>query len=255
MSLAEATQDGTSVATDAIVLHDANISVDGREIVRGASFAVGDGERLAILGSSGCGKTTIARAIVEHILGLAQHQGVSSRFDAVSYCPQRDSLLPYLPVRKNLKILSRGIEVVVGDNEHIEPFGLSTVLDQSPETLSAGQYQRVALLAAAMSGTSFKLVDEPLTGVDYLRRWRVGTHWARFLEARRHTLLLISHDIDLVLLLCQRAVVLGGSPSRVLFELKFPALSELSYEAVHSSSMLSVRMELLRMLSEADGAS
>ena len=132
-----------------------------KEVFRGLTFHIGAGERVAICGGSGCGKTTLLRLV----LGLEQPGSgmVSVQTDRVSALFQEDRLLPYLTVAQNC-------ELFASDKSAVRPMlrglGLADAADALPSALSGGMARRTALARALCHDAALYLFDEPFNGLD-----------------------------------------------------------------------------------------
>ncbi len=125
----------------------------------------------------------------------------------VSYAPQRHGLLPWYTVGKNFDILSRVVDTKSDWLHTAHTFGVHHTTEAYPDSLSGGEYQRVVLAAALASQPECMIVDEPLTGVDIDAKYRILQVLYSYLRVTsERTLLLVSHDVDTLLLLCDRIV-------------------------------------------------
>ena len=202
-------------------------------VLDGVSLAAAPREVLGIVGRSGCGKSTL----LELICGLADPETGSiavgktngpSRMDHCAYMPQRDLLLPWLPAIDNASLALRvkGIgksEARAAAAPLFERFGLAGFEDSTPDQLSGGMRQRVAFLRTLLAGKPLLLLDEPFAGLDAISRaemqeWLVGA-----LAAEPRTVVLVTHDVEEALYLCDRVIVLSRRPAQVIAELAQPA--------------------------------
>lgn len=173
------------------------------------------GERVALLGRNGIGKSTLLRAIA----GLARPAvGSLLRPPSVGYMPQdyRASLLPWLTARDNVALPLRSLGLTPRErderlDEAIAAVALpDSLLGQRPQRLSGGEQQLVALARSLAWQSPVVLLDEPLSALDVSTRASLRRRLAVTLEARGLACVLVSHDLDDVLALATRWVVLGG---------------------------------------------
>lgn len=195
------------------------------EVLRGVNLQVRHGEFVALLGQNGAGKTTLAK----HLNGLHQpksgevyvggklvaDQPLSTLARSVGYCYQNpDHQIFSSTVSKevafgpsNLGYSNAEIERLVDDA--LELVGISSLHDAHPFTLGRGQRQLVAVASILAMDPKLLVIDEPTTGMDRLggmRAMRLLAEWA----ADGRTILVITHDMDLVSEFIDRAVVMSG---------------------------------------------
>ncbi len=185
------------------------------------TLRIGRGERVALLGRNGIGKSTLLRAIA----GLARPEGGSLlRPPSVGYMPQdyRASLLPWLTARDNvaLPLRSLGLSPRERDerlDEAIAAVALpDSLLGHRPQRLSGGEQQLVALARSLAWQSPVVLLDEPLSALDVSTRASLRRRLAVTLAARGLACVLVSHDLDDVLALATRWVVLGGDAGELV---------------------------------------
>lgn len=178
----------------------------------------------ALFGRSGCGKTTLLRAIA----GLDRHDDASIHFaDKVwqhgsTFLPvhqrrigmvfQESSLLPHLSVKQNLlygfKRLAKHIALHLKPEQVIRLLELAPLLEQAPEQLSGGQRQRVALGRALLSQPQLLLLDEPLASLDQQSRSEILPFLQRIANTTGIPMLLVSHQLDDVVKLADHLVLM-----------------------------------------------
>ncbi len=166
------------------------------------SLDIEEGGVLAVLGESGCGKTTLLNVLA----GLTDCKGEVPSLRS-SYVFQSPRLVPNLTVKGNLKLI--GAED--GDiEEMLSLVGLSGLGGRYPAQLSGGQAQRVALCRAFLFPSELMLLDEPFSSLDLKLKIAVMQVFLKLREARPVTTVFVTHDIDEALYLSDRIVVLKG---------------------------------------------
>ena len=200
------------------------------QVIDGLDLTVAAGEVVGVVGPSGCGKSTL----LELICGLLQPTGgrvaagdghsPAERLSHCAYMPQRDLLLPWLPAIDNAALAprNRGASRRAAREEArplFERFGLARFAAARPAELSGGMRQRVAFLRTLLAGKPVLLLDEPFASLDAITRGEMQEWLARALHAEARTCVLVTHDVEEALYLCDRVVVLSARPARSVADL------------------------------------
>jgi ABC-type nitrate/sulfonate/bicarbonate transport system ATPase subunit len=189
---------------------------------------------LGLVGPSGCGKSTLLELIVglqQPSAGAVEVAGEADPGERLARCafmPQRDMLLPWLSAIDNAALALRNRGVGRGQARAevgllFERFGLGGFERSKPAQLSGGMRQRVAFLRTLVAGKPVLALDEPFASLDAITRAEMQSWLARALESDPRTVVLVSHDIEEALYLCDRVAVLSPRPGRVVEELSAPA--------------------------------
>jgi NitT/TauT family transport system ATP-binding protein len=221
------------------------------------------GEVLGIVGPSGCGKTTMLELVSglreadRGSISVAGRTGSEERLKRCAYMPQRDLLLPWLSAVDNAALALRIAGASRADararaGAHFGRLGLAGFEDSRPGELSGGMRQRVAFLRTLMAGRPVLLLDEPFASLDAITRAEMQTWLARVLGPDRHTVLLVTHDVEEALYLSDRVLVLGPRPARVVdrIEIVGPRAPDRA-AAVTSPEFAELKERALRSLSGA----
>ena len=223
-------------------------------VVDGVGLQVADGEFIAIVGPSGCGKSTLMRMIAGFIapdagrvlIDGAMRSGPSADGILIS---QHGSVFPWLTVRQNLMF---GLNAVKSDSEkaaiadhYAEIVGLKGFEGSYPHELSGGMLKRVELARALAVKPAILYMDEPFSALDALMSLRLRNELLRILAQERHTVLLITHDVEEAIHLADRVMVLSPRPTRIqaTFEVKLPHPRKLT-----SPEVQQLRMAILKEL-------
>ncbi|MDQ0249539.1 ABC-type sugar transport system ATPase subunit [Sphingomonas kyeonggiensis] len=205
----------------ALILAGLGKSYDGVETIRGIDLEVAAGEFVVLVGSSGCGKSTVLRMIA----GLEQVSAGSIRIGGadVTHAPaaargvamvfQSYALYPHMTVRQNLSFGLRNMKVprdqIAAQVAHAaEILELEDLLDRMPHQLSGGQRQRVAIGRAIVRDPTIFLFDEPLSNLDADLRVRMRHELARLHRRLGATMIYVTHDQVEAMTLADRLVVL-----------------------------------------------
>jgi sulfonate transport system ATP-binding protein len=163
------------------------------------------GEFVALLGESGCGKTTLLRALA----GLDPIQGgriVAPRRPAVVF--QEHRLLPWESLWRNVSLGLVAPDARERAGAALAEVGLGDRLEDWPRNLSGGQAQRVALARALVQQPELMLLDEPFAALDALTRIRMHALVRELVANHRPGVLLVTHDVDEAIALADRILVM-----------------------------------------------
>ncbi len=188
-------------------------------------LSVADGEFAAIIGSSGCGKTTLLKMVnalvmpdegrvLVHGRATAQADPIELR-RSVGYAIQGSVLFPHLTVEQNIayvpSLLNRHDRrrTAAAVDKWMDLVGLPASLrDRYPAELSGGQAQRVGIARALAASPDILLMDEPFSAVDAITRAALQDELKRIHRQTGITVLFVTHDIDEALDLGDRVLVM-----------------------------------------------
>jgi iron(III) transport system ATP-binding protein len=205
----------------------------GTEVLRGIDLEAQPGSLTAVLGLSGCGKTTLLRVIAgferaeRGTVSLAgvtlddPHTYLAPERRGVGYVPQEGALFPHLTVEGNVGFgLSRRERRGPAVEELLEMVGIAPLARRLPHELSGGEQQRVALARALARKPRALLLDEPFSSLDASLRSRVREEVHGLLRQQGVTTVLVTHDqeealslADAVAVLREGRIVQSGSPA------------------------------------------
>jgi sulfonate transport system ATP-binding protein len=176
-----------------------------RTVLDGLDLEIAKGEFVALLGQSGCGKTTLLRALA----GLDSVDGGTLSVPAKrSVVFQEPRLLPWWRVSKNVAIGLSGDDARLRAERALAEVGLTARSDAWPATLSGGEAQRVALARALVREPELLLLDEPFAALDALTRIRMHALVRDLVQRYRPAVLLVTHDVDEAIALADRILVM-----------------------------------------------
>ena len=216
--------DGTACAID---LAGVGKAFGGLAALAGVHLSLPWRSRTAIIGPSGGGKTTLLQVIaglLEPDTGLVRVAGATAARQRLSHCalmPQRDLLLPWRTALDNAAIAleNRGVgraEARRRTHPLFERFGLAGFERVRPAELSGGMRQRVSFLRTLMADKDVLLLDEPFGALDSITRAQLQEWLREAMDAVPRTVVLVTHDVEEALLLCERVVVLSQRPGQVI---------------------------------------
>ena len=231
-------------------------TADGSVVLalNGLSLTVRAGEMVSLIGPSGCGKSTLLRLIAgldeptagELRVGAEPISGPSAERGLMF---QDHNLFPWLTVRGNIQtgLVARG--VLAQRRHEVEEFmrlmGLEKFANVYPHQLSGGMAQRAALARALVNHPKVLLLDEPLGALDQFTRMRMQDEVLRVWQARRTTMVLVTHDIDEAIYMSDRIAIMTPRPGRI------ERVIEVTLERPRlrtSSRFLELRTTILEML-------
>ena len=201
------------------------------DVIAGLDFDVRDGEFVAIVGPSGCGKTTLMNIIAGF---LAPDSGAVLVNGKPRLAPnkngmlitQQGSVFPWLTVRQNLLF---GLPDDLPNREELahdyaELVGLKGFENNYPHELSGGMLKRAEIARALVVKPEILYMDEPFSALDALMSLRMQNELLRILAKEKHTVMLITHDVEEAIHLADRILVLSPRPARIQksFEVNIP---------------------------------
>ncbi|MCH9713462.1 MAG: ABC transporter ATP-binding protein [Cyanobacteria bacterium] len=197
-----------------------------KEVLRNVSFDVHSGEFVALVGSSGSGKSTVMRLIA----GLDRPSSGTISIDGCAISTpgsdrgmvfQKYSLYPWLTAAQNVAF---GMELQGRDRREIrerssyflEVVGLADAARRLPRELSGGMQQRVAIARALAAEPKVLLLDEPFGALDIQIRESMQEFLHDLWKRTGLTALLITHDLEEALLLAGQVHIMAPSPGRIV---------------------------------------
>jgi NitT/TauT family transport system ATP-binding protein len=217
-----------SASNPILTAHDLGVifpdTTGGLHALARASFVVRPREFVAVIGPSGSGKSTLLRVLAGL---LAPTSGsltfAGGRQPRIGMVFQQTNLMPWRSVLGNIRLpleLEGAPDAEARAQAMIRRVGLQGFEDSWPRELSGGMAQRVALARALIHDPDLLLLDEPFGSLDALTRERMWTELSRLWQARRKTVVMVTHSIGEALFLADRVLVLTQRPGRIDLDLK-----------------------------------
>jgi len=204
----------------------------GVEALDGIDLAVARGEFLSLLGPSGCGKSTLLRIIAGLTpptrgtcrVSLGDAPGEPILAGRIGFVFQDPTLMPWSDVSGNVELPFR-IAGRVGPEERdraaaaLRAVGLAGFEHAYPHQLSGGMRMRVSIARALVTDPDLLLLDEPFAALDEITRFALNDDLLRLWEARRPTVLFVTHSVFESVYLSTRIAVLTARPGHVAADL------------------------------------
>ena len=246
--------------------------------VRGVTLHVDEGEVLAIVGESGCGKSVTAQTImklnpmppariVEGSINLAGHdvvkasekemQKIRGKEVAMIFQDPMTCMNPTTQVGKQIvesiklhRHLSRqeAKEEAVKCLKQVNIPNPEERAKQYPHEFSGGMRQRAAFARTVLTGSDLLLLDEPFSALDYLTRISMREWLLEQWEREKKTVLFITHDVEEAVFLSSRILVVEESPITHLRSIDVPAEYPRSRDELRKPEILALKEELIGML-------
>ena len=235
-----------------------------RLILKDINLDIKEGEFVCLLGQSGCGKSTLLRLLC----GLEKPTKGSITIDgeeikgtgldrAVVF--QDYGLFPWMTAGENIMLAltqkygKRKSDYKNKVFELLAQVGLDPqkVYNTLPKGLSGGMKQRCAIARALALDSPIMLMDEPFGALDAVTRSKLQDLVYDLVkhEKTKKTIFFVTHDVDEALLLANRIVVLGQSPSKIIYELTIPEEKRATRENQFSNvDVLNMRNELIKQI-------
>lgn len=217
-------------------------------------LTVEKGEIVAVIGASGCGKSTFLKAIggiIDADEGTIQIDGepLNTKKHLIGYIPQGYGLLPWKTVMENCLLPLRIKKIGMGEkNEFIfnrriinektkvliknllDDLEIGNLSKRYPATLSGGQKQRVALVRALSLSPQILLMDEPFSALDAIMRDEAAEIFLKVWKQNRCSTILVTHSIDEAVYIGKRIVVMGSMPGRIKKIIENPLYGYANYK-------------------------
>ena len=244
----EAPEHPTTVPPVALSVEGLTVQYGGTVAVDQVDIRVTPGEVVGLIGPNGAGKTSLMDAVTGftqmrsgvvklndvEITNWSAHRrvkaGLTRSFQGLELYPDmtvRENVLTANESRRPSQVVARWVRRKSGEMSDatravLDDFGLTPVLDLLPEQLSYGQRRLLAIARAVAGNPSVLLLDEPVAGLDDVESTEFAVAIRRLAETRGMSILVVEHDMDFVMSVCDRLVVIdfghtvcSGTPEMV----------------------------------------
>lgn len=215
-----------------IQISHAEVTFETTRVYSDLTLTINSGEFVAILGKSGCGKSVLLKSILNNVplssgSILINGKPIVNKSKIMSVVYQDHSILPWLTLRNNIKLVTNDSEVIESFSEMLQ---ITEHLDKLPKHVSIGTKQRAAIVRALCAQTDIILLDEPLCSVDEITAQEIRASLKSVFAGK--TVLYVTHNIHEALYVADRIIVLNSGnvildqPSKDLtYQCIFDALS------------------------------
>ncbi len=230
---------------------------EGSAGFKNISFKSKKGEIIGLLGTSGCGKSTLLRVLsgldpqytgavkINEELIKAVHEKVGIIF-------QEPRLMPWLNVVDNVGFgLKETKDRAKEAQAFVDLVGLKGFGKHYPKDLSGGMAQRVSIARALITNPEVLLLDEPFSALDAFTKMQLQDLLLNIWFQYQSSIVLVTHDIDEALYLCDRIYILRGQPGEIHKELHVPITKPRSRGDEELAKMKATILDLLD-LSQVD---
>lgn len=246
------------------------------QVLKDINLTLQSGQRISIVGPTGCGKTTLLNLIAgfdtptsgtitfmgEEIKGPSPQRGVIF---------QQANVFPWLTVRRNIEFALKygrsedGSSLFSGTEDQlhalanalIDSVGLQGAVDQYPYQISGGMKARTALARVLMMGAKVLLLDEPFVALDAQTRTAMHKLLISVLGAdKNRAMVVITHDVDEAVLLAERVYIMSRNPGHITDSIEIPFPFPRDYMAIERDALfLKLRYSVLEELEKAVSSS
>lgn len=193
------------------------------DVLKDINLEVQEGEFIAIVGHSGCVKSTLLKIIAgleKNDTGLVTVDGKEVDGPGMDrgMIFQEHRLFPWMSIEKNVQLGLKGLskeEKTKLSDQYLELVKLSEFKKAYPSQLSGGMSQRAAIARSLVSQPEVLLLDEPFGALDALTKIELQEELLKIRERFHNTMLMVTHDIEEAVYLADRIVVMSARPGRI----------------------------------------
>jgi len=185
-------------------------------VLGGIDLRIFESDAVAIVGQSGCGKTTLLRIIAN--LEKPDSGMINRFYSRLGFVFQEDRLIPWYSVRKNLELVCDDERKI---QRTVQQVGLAGFEHYKPSQLSGGMRQRLNLARALIVEPELLLLDEPFRSLDTPTKVKLINDLSILLENINISYVLVTHDMREALSLAKRVYVMRGRPAKFVHHIEF----------------------------------
>lgn len=215
---------------NSVNIRSLQVTFGTERVINSLDLQVAPGEFVAMVGKSGCGKTTtlnVVAGLVEPCGGVVEVFGKSPHLvtHRTAYMFARDSLLPWRDAQRNVELILEMRDVPPQERREraramLNTVGLPHAGAKFPRQLSQGMRQRVALARTWVTEPDLLLMDEPFSALDAQTATAIRQQFLSMWEHKRNSVLFVTHNLKESLLLSDRVILLKSG--RIVREVRVP---------------------------------
>ena len=208
-----------------LVIKNLSVKYNGSFVLDNLKLEAKEGEFIAIIGQSGCGKTTLLNAIA----GFIEFKGIVRKPLGIGVVFQNYAVFPWLSVKSNI---SFGLENNKKINHCLTMIDMKNKKNNYPFELSLGQIQRVALARTLASNPDIILMDEPYGALDVYTRDKMQKWLLDIWQKEHKTIIFVTHSIEEAIFLADRVLILKNKKITKEFKINFnrPRNEEIKFD-------------------------
>lgn len=230
-----------------------------KDVLKNVSFELEAGALTVLMGPSGCGKTTLACMLAGYIapdagtLALEGRPITEAGPDRIMVF-QETALWHWMTVLDNVMFGPRASGTMSSAQarkkalELLRRFGLLDFRDRYPGQLSGGMRRRVELAQAMINNPKLMILDEPFRGLDVMTRGLMQEYYVKLFAESRMTTLFITSELEEALVVGERVLIMGGTPSRIEHSIEIDLPYPRTPQVLASESALEVKKRLMAAL-------
>ena len=234
------------------------------EVLQEINLELKPSDFVCVLGSSGCGKTTLLRVLAGYQPPTAGSVVVSGKVHSqpspeVGVVFQRPNLFPWLSIAQNVEFGPKMRSISKQErrqrvSHYLDMVGLTHATRLLPHQLSGGMQQRAAIARTLAADPQLVLMDEPFGALDALTREAMQIHLKTIWQQTRKTIFFITHDVEEALLLASRIIIMHARPGRIVNEIQnpFSTRSESATQLRLSREFIEMREHLVTNIREVN---
>ena len=198
-----------------LIINQLSVKYNNLLVLDSLNLKVKEGEFVAVVGQSGCGKTTLLNAIA----GFIKFKGSIKKPEKIGFVFQNYAVFPWLSVKGNISFgLKKNNKTV---KHYLKMTGLNNKGENYSYELSGGQIQRVAIARALAANPDLILMDEPFGALDIYTRDKMQKWLLDIWQKERKTIVFVTHSIDEAIYLSDRVFVLKNKIIKKEFKIEF----------------------------------
>ncbi|WP_066875096.1 ABC transporter ATP-binding protein [Clostridium mediterraneense] len=234
-----------------IILDNIEKSFDGLKVLDKISLEIKQGDFISIVGSSGCGKSTIFNIICDLVQA---DKGTKEINGDIAYMYQKDMMVPWKKVIDNigLPLVFKGVskkDARIEVEKYLELFGLKGYENKFPNMLSGGMKQRANFLKTYLTSNDIILLDEPFGALDSITRRDMQIWLKDISKGIGATIIMITHDIEEAVLLSDKIYVLSNKPAKIVGEVGVSFSKERNREIIIDDNFIEFKKKVLGFMS------